>query len=95
MNVIGLFVLIFVLCGVFVGVYAIAGHANTTPVDSYGTTVGEDTNNTAGNASAIMQSGSAVIPWIVVLLAILVIVAVFFWAVGQYGHGGGSVGRGL
>jgi len=83
MNVIGLFLLLFVVVCVFGGVVLIAGNGYTAPTDSYGHTVSPQTNQTATNATKIMDSGSATIPWIGVIVAVLILVGVFLWALSQ------------
>ena len=88
MNVIGLFLLFFVILGAAMGIFLIAGKANTAPVDSYGDTVSEETNITAGNTTAVIKSGAASIPWIAFIVVVLVLIGVFLWARGE-SHGGG------
>jgi hypothetical protein len=88
MNVIGLFLLFFVLIGAAMGIFLIAGKSNVTPVDSYGATVSNETNRTAENTTTLIRTGGTSIPWIGFIVVILIIVGVFLWARSNGGNGG-------
>jgi hypothetical protein len=83
MSVIGLFLLLFVVVCVTMVLYLIAGNGVTPPVDSYGQTTTEATNLTAGNVTGLVKTGMAVNPWLAMLVVVLIIAAVFLWALSQ------------
>jgi hypothetical protein len=88
MNVLGLFLLLFVLVGAFMGAFFIASNTNTTPIDSYGNTISANNSRMITNATPIMMVGTATIPWIAFLVVILIIVGVFLWTRSKSGSGG-------
>ena len=85
MNVIGLFLLLFAVVAVAMGLFLIAGSTNVVPVDSYGNTVSNATNMSIGNSTSVMMAGNSAIPWVAFIIAVLIVVAVFLWAIGYSG----------
>jgi len=83
MNVINLFLLFFVMVGVAMGVFLIAGNGVTTPVDSSGQTVSVAKNLSADNATLIVKTAAPVSPWIAFIVVVLIIAAIFLWALSQ------------
>jgi len=88
MNVPTIFLVIFMIIGAAMVLFLIGGTSNTTPIDSQNNTVPEHTNETTGNATSIMKTGSAVAPWIAVILVVIVLCGVFLWAISKGGSGG-------
>lgn len=85
MNIISLFLLLFTLVAVSMGLFLIAGSANVTPVDSFGHTTTNATNLSAGNVTPVMMAGSSAVPWIAFIVVVLILVGVFLWAIGYSG----------